>query len=107
MFEGTSIQFVTDFDEVREELQAAELSWPIIKVLGGDNEENEPEEIRTSGDGVALYIDSIDTILKERTEKARDIITTVARIIQFFNEKNETAVLFFHRSWETYLVEEK
>lgn len=109
MFEGATIQFVVDFEEAREELRAAELDWPMIKVLGdADEEERDPEDVSAAGtSGIALYIDSIDTILKERTEKAKEIVTTVARMIQYFNEKGETAVLFFHRSWETYLLDEK
>lgn len=108
MFEGTSIQFVVDATEVREELNAAELNWPIIKILGDDDsDEKDPEDLSVSNTGVAIYIDSIDLILKERIEKAKEIVATVARMIQYFNERNETAVLFFHRSWETYLLEEK
>lgn len=108
MFEGTSIQFVVDATEVREELNAAELNWPIIKILGDDDsDEKDPEDLSVSNTGVAIYIDSIDLILKERIEKAKEIVSTVARMIQYFNERNETAVLFFHRSWETYLLEEK
>jgi len=108
MFEGTSIQFVVDATEVREELNAAELNWPIIKILGDDDsDEKDPEDLSFSNTGVAIYIDSIDLILKERIEKAKEIVRTVARMIQYFNERNETAVLFFHRSWETYLLEEK
>ena len=109
MFEGATIQFVVDIEEARGDLRAVELDWPIIKVLGeADGEERDPEEVGVSNaGGVALYIDSIDTILKERTERAKEIVTAVARIIQYFNEKGETAVLFFHRSWETYLVDEK
>ena len=108
MFEGASIQFVVDATEVREELNAAELNWPIIKILGDDDsDEKDPEDLSVSNTGVAIYIDSIDLILKERIEKAKEIVSTVARMIQYFNERNETAVLFFHRSWETYLLEEK
>ena len=65
MFEGTSIQFVVDAAEVREELDAAKLNWPIIKILGGDeDEEQDPEDMSVSNTGVAIYIDSIDLILK-------------------------------------------
>ena len=39
MFEGTSVQFVVDADEVREELKAAQLNWPIVKILGQEDEE--------------------------------------------------------------------
>ena len=31
MFEGTSVQFVVYADEVRQELKAAQLNWPIVK----------------------------------------------------------------------------
>jgi hypothetical protein len=108
MFEGTAVQFVVDVEEVREELTAADLNWPIIKILGQEEEEDrDVEEMSVSGEGVAIYIDSIDLILKERIEKAKEIVATVARMIQYFTDKDETAVLFFHRSWETYLVDEK
>ena len=107
MFEGASIQFVVDAAEVREELNAAKLNWPIIKILGTEDEdEKDPEDLSISNTGVAIYIDSIDLILKERVEKAKEIVTTVARMIQYFNERDETAVLFFHASWQTYLVKE-
>jgi hypothetical protein len=108
MFEGTSVQFVVDSDEVRQELKAAQLNWPIVKILGQeDEEEKDPEDMSVSGEGVAIYIDSIEVILKERIEKAKEIVATVARMIQYFNERDETAVLFFHVSWETYLIDEK
>ena len=108
MFEGTSVQFVVDADEVRQELKAAQLNWPIVKILGQEeDEEKDPEDMSVSGEGVAIYIDSIEVILKERIEKAKDIVATVARMIQYFNELDETAVLFFHVSWETYLIDEK
>lgn len=111
MFEGVSVQFVVDVDEVREELAAADLNWPILKILDISDESDEdkdPEDMgSTSGDGVAIYIDSIEYILKERIEKAKEIVTTVARMIQYFGERDETAVLFFHRSWETYLLDEQ
>ena len=41
-----------------------------------------------SGEGVAIYIDSIEVILKERIEKAKEIVATVARMIQYFNERD-------------------
>ncbi len=109
MFEGISVQFVVDVDEVREELAAADLKWPIVKILDSEEEEEDrdAEDLSVAGDGVAIYIDSIEVILKERIEKAKEIITTVARMIQYFNDRDETAVLFFHHSWETYLPEEK
>ena len=90
MFEGTSIQFVVDAAEVRDELNAGGLNWPIIKILGGEeDEEKDPEDMSVSNTGVAIYIDSIDLILKERVEKAKEIVTAVARMIQYFNERNE------------------
>ena len=93
--------------EVREELNAGGLNWPIIKILGGeDDEDKDPEDMSVSNTGVAIYIDSIDLILKERVEKAKEIVTTVARMIQFFNDRDETAVLFFHTSWQSYLIKE-
>ena len=49
-----------------------------------------------SNTGVAIYIDSIDLIIEERVEKAKEIVTTVARMIQYFNERNETAVVLPH-----------
>ena len=52
-------------------------------------------------------MNSIEVILKERIEKAKEIVATVARMIQYFNERDETAVLFFHVSWETYWIDEK
>ena len=108
MFEGTSVQVVVDADEVRQERLAAQLNCPIVKILGQEeDEEKDPEDMRDSGEGVAIYIDSIEVILKERIEKAKDIVATVARMIQYFNERDETAVLFFHVSWETYLIDEK
>jgi hypothetical protein len=108
MFEGTSVQFVVDAEEVREELKAGGLNWPVIKILGGDDDEDkDPEDLTVTNTGVAIYIDSIDLILKERVEKAKEIVTTVARMIQYFKERDETAVLFFHKSWETYLLEDK
>jgi hypothetical protein len=108
MFEGTSVQFVVDAAEVREELKAGGLNWPVIKILGGDDDEDkDPEDLTVTNTGVAIYIDSIDLILKERVEKAKEIVTTVARMIQYFQERDETAVLFFHKSWETYLLEDK
>lgn len=108
MFEGTSVQFVVDAEEVREELKAGGLDWPVIKILGGDDDEDkDPEDLTVTHTGVAIYIDSIDLILKERVEKAKEIVTTVARMIQYFQERDETAVLFFHKSWETYLLEDK
>ncbi|CAI8435995.1 MAG: hypothetical protein ACPG4S_03970 [Schleiferiaceae bacterium] len=108
MFEGTSVQFVVDAEEVREELKAGGLNWPVIKILGGDDDEDkDPEDLTVTNTGVAIYIDSIDLILKERVEKAKEIVTTVARMIQYFQERDETAVLFFHKSWETYLLEDK
>jgi hypothetical protein len=108
MFEGASVQFVVDAEEVRQELRAGGLNWPIIKILGDDsNDDKDPEDLSVSNTGVAIYIDSIDLILKERIEKAKEIVSTVARMIQYFNERDETAVLFFHKSWETYLIEEK
>ena len=107
MFEGTSIQFVVDVAEVREELKAGGLNWPIIKILGGeDDEDKDPEDLSVSNTGVAIYIDSIDMILKERVEKAKEIVTTVARMIRFFNDRDETAVLFFHTSWQSYLIKD-
>jgi len=109
MFEGISVQFVVDVDEVRGELAAADLNWPIVKILDSEEEEEErdAEDLSVVGEGVAIYIDSNDVILKERIEKAKEIVTTVARMIQYFNERDETAVLFFHHSWETYLSDEK
>ena len=108
MFEGISVQFVVDVDEVREELAAADLKWPIVKILDSeDKDDRDAEDLSVAGEGVAIYIDSIDLILKERIEKAKEIVTTVARMIQYFNDRDETAVLFFHHSWETYLSEEK
>ena len=108
MFEGISVQFVVDVDEVREELAAAELKWPIVKILDSeDNDDRDAEDLSVAGEGVAIYIDSIDLILKERIEKAKEIVTTVARMIQYFNDRDETAVLFFHHSWQTYLSDEK
>lgn len=108
MFEGTSVQFVVDAEEVREELKAGGLNWPVIKILGGEEDEDkDPEDLTVTNTGVAIYIDSIDLILKERVEKAKEIVTTVARMIQYFQERDETAVLFFHKSWETYLLEDK
>jgi len=97
MFEGISVQFVVDVDEVRGELAAADLNWPIVKILDSEEEEEErdAEDLSVVGEGVAIYIDSIDVILKERIEKAKEIVTTVARMIQYFNERDETAVLFF------------
>mgnify|MGYP001024492236 FL=1 len=107
MFEGTSIQFVVDASEVREELNAGGLNWPIIKILGGEEDEDkDPEDMSVSNTGVAIYIDSIDLILKQRVEKAKEIVTTVARMIQFFSDRDETAVLFFHTSWQSYLIKE-
>ena len=44
MFEGASIQFVVDAAEVREELKAAELNWPIIKILGTEDEEEKDDQ---------------------------------------------------------------
>jgi hypothetical protein len=41
MFEGISVQFVVDVDEVREELAAADLKWPIVKILDSEEEEEE------------------------------------------------------------------
>ena len=108
MFEGTSIQFVVDAEEVREELKAGGLNWPVIKILGDDKQgDQDPEDLSVSNTGVAIYIDSIDLILKERIDKAKEIVATVARVIQYFNERDETAVLFFHKSWETYLLDDK
>ena len=108
MFEGISVQFVVDVDEVREELAAADLKWPIVKILDSEEEEErDAEDLSVTGEGVAIYIDSIDLILKERIEKAKEIVTTVARMIQYFNDRDETAVLFFHHSWQTYLSDEK
>lgn len=110
MFEGASIQFVTDLAEAKSELEAAGLDWPLVKILGDDDAEEEDtsaEAISSSNGGVALYIDSIDLIIKARVEKAREIIETVAKIIQYFNAKGETAVLFFHMSWETYMVDQE
>jgi len=108
MFEGTSIQFVVDAEEVREELNAGGLNWPVIKILGDDKQgDQDPEDLSVSNTGVAIYIDSIDLILKERIDKAKEIVATVARVIQYFNERDETAVLFFHKSWETYLLDDK
>jgi hypothetical protein len=108
MFEGISVQFVVDVDEVREELAAADLKWPIVKILDSeDNDDRDAEDLSVAGEGVAIYIDSIDLILKERIEKAKEIVTTVARMIQYFNDRDETAVLFFHHSWQTYLSDEK
>ena len=107
MFEGTSIQFVVDASEVREELNAGGLNWPIIKILCGQEvEDKDPEDMSVSNTGVAIYIDSIDLILKQRVEKAKEIVTTVARMIQFFSDRDETAVLFFHTSWQSYLIKE-
>ena len=69
MFEGTSVQFVVDADEVRQELKAAQLNWPIVKILGQeDEEEKDPEEMTVSGEGVAIYIDSIENIRAEKVE---------------------------------------
>jgi len=108
MFEGISVQFVVDVDEVREELAAADLKWPIVKILDSeDKDDRDAEDLSVAGEGVAIYIDSIDLILKERIEKAKEIVTTVARMIQYFNDRDETAVLFFHHSWQTYLSDEK
>lgn len=108
MFEGISVQFVVDVDEVREELAAADLKWPIVKILDSeDNDDRDAEDLSVAGEGVAIYIDSIDLILKERIEKAKEIVTTVARMIRYFNDRDETAVLFFHHSWQTYLSDEK
>lgn len=108
MFEGISVQFVVDVDEVREELAAADLKWPIVKILDSEEDDDrDAEDISVAGEGVAIYIDSIDLILKERIEKAKEIVTTVARMIQYFNDRDETAVLFFHHSWQTYLSDEK
>lgn len=109
MFEGTSIQFVVDLEEVKEELALAELNWPILKVLDSEEEEEDRdiEDMTTSAEGVAIYIDRIDLLLKKRVDHARELMTTVARMIQYFNDRGDTAVLFFHRSWETYLVDEK
>jgi hypothetical protein len=108
MFEGISVQFVVDVDEVREELAAADLKWPIVKILDSEEEEErDAEDLSVTGEGVAIYIDSIDVILKERIEKAKEIVTAVARMIQYFNDRDETAVLFFHHSWQTYLSDEK
>jgi hypothetical protein len=108
MFEGISVQFVVDVDEVREELAAADLKWPIVKILDSEEEEErDAEDLSVTGEGVAIYIDSIDLILKERIEKAKEIVTAVARMIQYFNDRDETAVLFFHHSWQTYLSDEK
>jgi len=108
MFEGISVQFVVDVDEVREELAAADLKWPIVKILGSEEDDDrDAEDLSVAGEGVAIYIDSIDLILKERIEKAKEIVTTVARMIQYFNDRDETAVLFFHHSWQTYLSDEK
>ncbi|MEY2963533.1 MAG: hypothetical protein RL754_794 [Bacteroidota bacterium] len=109
MFEGISVQFVVDIEEVREELAAANLNWPIVKVLDSEDEDDDkdPEDMTTgTHEGVAIYIDSIEYILKERIEKAKEIVSAVARMIQYFNAQDETAVLFFHRSWETYLLDE-
>jgi hypothetical protein len=108
MFEGISVQFVVDVDEVREELAAADLKWHIVKILdSGEDDDRDAEDLSVAGEGVAIYIDSIDLILKERIEKAKEIVTTVARMIQYFNDRDETAVLFFHHSWQTYLSDEK
>jgi len=108
MFEGISVQFVVDVDEVREELAAADLKWPIVKILDSEEDDDrDAEDLSVAGEGVAIYIDSIDLILKERIEKAKEIVTTVARMIQYFNDRDETAVLFFHHSWQTYLSDEK
>ena len=108
MFEGIPVQFVVDVDEVREELAAADLKWPIVKILdSGEDDDRDAEDLSVAGEGVAIYIDSIDLILKERIEKAKEIVTTVARMIQYFNDRDETAVLFFHHSWQTYLSDEK
>ena len=108
MFEGISVQFVVDVDEVREELAAADLKWPIVKILDSEEEEErDAEDLSVTGEGVAIYIDSIVLILKERIEKAKEIVTAVARMIQYFNDRDETAVLFFHHSWQTYLSDEK
>ena len=41
MFEGISVQFVVDIDEVREELAAADLKWPIVKILDSEEEEED------------------------------------------------------------------
>jgi len=99
---------VVDVDEVREELAAADLKWPIVKILDSEEEEErDAEDLSVTGEGVAIYIDSIDLILKERIEKAKEIVTAVARMIQYFNDRDETAVLFFHHSWQTYLSDEK
>jgi len=108
MFEGISVQFVVDVAEVREELAAADLKWPIVKILDSEEDDDrDAEDLSVAGEGVAIYIDSIDLILKERIEKAKEIVTTVARMIQYFNDRDETAVLFFHHSWQTYLSDEK
>ncbi len=108
MFEGLSVQFVVDVDEVREELAAADLNWPIVKILDSQQGyDRDAEDLYLAGGGVAIYIDSIDLILKERIGKAKEIVTTVARMIQYFNDRDETAVLFFHHSWQTYLSDEK
>lgn len=99
---------MVDVDEVREELAAADLKWPIVKILDSEEEEErDAEDLSVTGEGVAIYIDSIDLILKERIEKAKEIVTAVARMIQYFNDRDETAVLFFHHSWQTYLSDEK
>jgi len=87
---------------------AADLKWPIVKILDSEEEEErDAEDLSVTGEGVAIYIDSIDLILKERIEKAKEIVTAVARMIQYFNDRDETAVLFFHHSWQTYLSDEK
>ena len=40
MFEGISVQFVVDVDEVREELVAADLKWPIVKILDSGEDDD-------------------------------------------------------------------
>jgi len=52
MFEGTSVQFVVDAEEVREELKAGGLNWPVIKILGGDDDEDkDPEDLAENEKG--------------------------------------------------------
>jgi hypothetical protein len=47
MFEGISVQFVVDVDEVREELAAADLKWPIVKILDSErNDDRDAEDYR-------------------------------------------------------------
>ena len=84
MFEGTSVQFVVDAEEVRQELKAAQLNWPIVKILGQEeDEEKDPEDMSVSGEGVAIYIDSIEV---DRTVLCVDIPNTFSPNNDLYND---------------------